>query len=77
MIYTSKKANAILKCGDKYVSNVFEYDNCLGLHEYEGFGITENIDEAMVFKIKRAKKIINNFPKYKLAIQCVKTEAKC
>ena len=29
MIYTSKKANAILKCGDNYVSDVFEYDNCL------------------------------------------------
>lgn len=77
MIYTSKKANAILKCGDNYVSDVLEYDNCLGLHEYIGFRVTENIDEAMVFTTKRARKIINNFPKYKLAIQCVKKEAKC
>ncbi len=76
MIYTSKKANAILKCGDKYVSNVFEYDNCLGIHEYTGFEITENIDEAIVFTTKRARKIINNFPEYKLAIKCVKMNEK-
>lgn len=77
MFYTSKKANAILKYGDEYISNVFEYDNCLGIHEYTGLEITSNINEAMVFTTKRAKKIINNFPEYKLVIKCVKMEAKC
>lgn len=47
------------------------------MHEYTGFEITENINEAMVFTTKRARKIINNFLEYKLVIQYVKREAKC
>lgn len=76
MIYTSKKANAILKIGSKYISCVFESDNCLGLHDYIGFEMSEIREDAVVFTTKRARKIINAFPKFKLVMECIKIKEK-
>lgn len=77
MIYTSKKANTILKIGSKYISYVFESDNCLGLHDYIGFKISDNREESSVFTTKRARKIISAFPQYKLVMEIIKVEGKC
>lgn len=77
MKYTSKKANTILKIGNKYVSCIFESDNCLGLHDYIGFKMSENREDAIVFTTKKSRKIIKGFPQYKLVMENVKTETKC
>lgn len=76
MIYTSKKANVILKMNHKYISNIYESDNCLWLHDYIGFKVSENREDAVVFTTKRAKKIINAFPNFDLVMECVKIKEK-
>ncbi len=77
MNYTSKKANAILRFNKSYVVQIHEYDNCFGLHEYTGFEVSNNRDEAIVFTTKKARKLIDAFNDKNLKIESVKLEGKC